>query len=115
MQLALRGGILAGVWPIIPPGGGTQMSRHDVLSHVPRGSVKGGHWQSPMQLGGGGSVGGVVVVVGGSGVGGVVEGGGVVVVVIPGAIVVPLQSSVFISLLISSIVRVSSSLLCQVD
>ena len=91
------------------------MSRHDVLSHVPRGSVKGGHWQSPMQLGGGGSVGGVVVVVGGSGVGGVVEGGRgkVVVVVIPGAIVVPLQSSVFISWLICSIVRVLVSLPCQ--
>ena len=75
------------------------MSRHEELSHEPRGSVKGGHEQSLMQLGSGGSVGGVVVVVGGSGVGGVVEGGRgkVVVVVIPGAIVVPLQSSVFIS------------------
>ena len=75
MQVAFRGGILT-VWlPIIPPGGSSQVSRHDELSHVPRGSVKGGHEQSLMQLGSGGSVGGGVVVVGGSGVGGVVEGG----------------------------------------
>ena len=109
VQLAFRGGILAVMLPIIPPGGGSQVSIHDELSHVPRGSGNGGHWQSPMQLGG-------------SGVPGVVEGGiGVVVVTMGmvvfcpggGGMVVPLQSLVFISSLISSIVRILESLPCQ--